>query len=235
MVARARPRPSLVALLVCCAWACLPCEKVDPNFFNNDEWVDGAAFIAEAHFEDTTACTVDCGWGHLWRYRIATTQTYVGSPPPAVVSGYNHGSQTEVLAAASRFANYQTPRFLVLGEAFGPGGEDGAMCGLPASVPVMQLDDSVFVFTEDGEGLCSIPEVLQLHNNYPEDGRRDGYTFQQRAVACGKQRPTKDVMASIERSRQRRPTREPFTRPGSDRVCHHPAGWDGGPVVGGDG
>ncbi len=214
-----RIRTGLVAM-VCTVVGCNTCLPDDKQF-TSDAALDAAPFVAEVQLEETMACQGDCDWRFLWRYRISVLQSHIGVAPPVLVTDYANYNETDVLVAARRFANTHTPRFILVGNpVLGPGGEDGAICGLPSMTPVMPLSgDNVFVFTEAGDGLASALELLWLHDKYPEDGRKDGYTFRQRADAYAKHHPASTAMDAIQRSRERRPTREPFSTDGRERVC----------------
>ncbi len=232
MVAGMRFKAAMVTALACAAGSCTSCEG-DPNQFNAEGALDDAAFVAEARLEGTTKCSVDCDWGHLWRYEVSPILSHIGVAPPFIVTAFSNYPETNVLVAARRFANGQTPRFLLVGApVLGPGGEDGAICGLGPTVPVMLLDgENVFVFNASGDGLAAVVEVMDLHDSFPGDGREDGYTFQQRADAYARKRPLKTALDAIERSRQRRPTRELFSTDGRERVCRQAGNGDAGEPV----
>ena len=224
----------LVALLACGAASCDSFQRDDTQFAS-DAALDGVTFVAEATLEKTAACSADCDHGLLWLYSIQVTGPHIGMAPPALATGYANFRETDVLVAAQRFGNTGSPRFMLLGyTVLAPGGEEGAICGLPSSTAVMLLVDgeSAFVFNEAGDGLASMTELLWLHDNYPEDGRRgaDGLTFQQKAARFGKIHPTSTAMDAIQRSRERRPTREPYTATtdGTFRDCHPGAAMDAG-------
>ncbi len=234
MVAGMRFKAAMVTALACAAGSCTSCDEegVDKQF-TSDEALDAAPFVAEVLLHPATACPGGCDWGFLWRYEISVTRFQIGTAPPALVTSYANFSETDVLVAARRFANSETPRFILVGNpVLAPGGEDGAICGLPSTTPVMVLSpDNVFVFTEAGDGLASVLELLWLHGQYPDDRRKGGYTYRESAAGYANTHPASIAMNAIERSRQRRPTREPFSTDGRERVCRQAGNGDAGERV----